>query len=229
MMEVQQRLMTSLWTSSPDAQISLSNPLTYADRLRIRQPGDATFALGPHIDGGSVERWEKEGYGRGGVYDKILEGEWEKFDPFDAASRVDVVSNLYEGLGACSMLRLWQGWLSMSECDPEEGTLLVNPLIKLSTAYLLLRPFFRPIKSSQDPAFLDASNWEISTESNITSELHGASLDHRQELNDNLHPHLAIDQTMVHIPKMYPGDFVAWHCDCRSPVHSIHLHEEILG
>jgi len=223
MMEVQQRLMTSLWTSSLDAPISLSHPLTYADRLRIRQPGDTSFALGPHIDGGSVERWEKEGYGRGGVYDKIFEGDWEKYDPFDATTRIDAVNNLYDGPGACSMLRLWQGWLSMSECGPLEGTLLVNPLIKLSTAYLLLRPFFTPISRSRHEGFLNASNWMLLDEANMTTELQGASLEHRQELNEELHPHLALGQTMVHIPKMHPGDFVAWHCDCTSPACSYQL------
>ncbi|KAI4123466.1 MAG: hypothetical protein LQ341_007197 [Variospora aurantia] len=61
--------------------ISTSHPLAYADRLRIRQPGDSSFALGPHIDGGSVERWEEHGYGLGGVYDHIFHGEWESYDP----------------------------------------------------------------------------------------------------------------------------------------------------
>lgn len=43
--------------SSTERAISLSNVLSYADRLRIRHPGDSKFALGPHIDGGGVERW----------------------------------------------------------------------------------------------------------------------------------------------------------------------------
>lgn len=42
----------------------MSTPLTYADRLRIRHPGDAKFALGPHIDGGGVERWGAYAYER---------------------------------------------------------------------------------------------------------------------------------------------------------------------
>jgi hypothetical protein len=52
--------------------------LTYADRLRIRHPSDAKFALGPHMDGGSVERWEDERYRS--VYGEILRGRWEAFD-----------------------------------------------------------------------------------------------------------------------------------------------------
>jgi hypothetical protein len=76
---VQKHLLT-LFSSPLDAPVSLLTPLTYADRLRIRHPGDAKFALGPHMDGGSVERWEDEGYRR--VYEKILKGDWEGFDAF---------------------------------------------------------------------------------------------------------------------------------------------------
>lgn len=80
LLRVQQRLMASLWhASTPDAAVSLANPLAYADRVRIWQPGDA-FALGPHMNGGSVERWERQGYGRGGAYDGVLAGQWEQHD-----------------------------------------------------------------------------------------------------------------------------------------------------
>lgn len=96
--------MTTLWYVGSDPSsppiVSLATPLTYADRLRIRQPGDASFALGPHQDGGSVERWEEGGYGRGGVYEAVFRGAWDGgdhadgdgggrggYDPFDAAGR----------------------------------------------------------------------------------------------------------------------------------------------
>jgi len=42
-------------------QVSTTTPVSYYDRLRIRFPGDSVFALGPHIDGGSLERWEDPG------------------------------------------------------------------------------------------------------------------------------------------------------------------------
>lgn len=52
-----QRFLASLWHSSdPKFEISTTYPLTYADRLRIRRPGDGKFALGPYTDGGSLER-----------------------------------------------------------------------------------------------------------------------------------------------------------------------------
>lgn len=213
-LHVQQRLMSLLWHSSnPSTPISLSQPLSYADRLRIRQPGDASFALGPHIDGGSVERWEAEGYGRGGVYDAVLAGKWDEYDPWDASGRVHAVNNLYDGLGACSMFRMWQGWMSMSHTKPGEGTLLVNPLVKLSMAYVLLRPFFRA-KNMGARDFLGVDNWEFMG-GEMDSELQGATPGTGQELTDELHPHLELEKTMVHVPEIRPGDFVAWHCDSK--------------
>ncbi|KAK0649543.1 hypothetical protein B0T16DRAFT_428277 [Cercophora newfieldiana] len=222
LLEVQKALMNSLWTSNPDSPISLRTPLSYADRLRIRHPGDAQFALGPHQDGGSVERWEKNGYGRGGVYDAVFRGDWEKYDPFDASSRVHAVTDLYGGLGSCSMFRMWQGWLSMSHVGPSEGTLLVNPLLRESTAYALLRPFFRPIKSIRElmseEEYLDAENWELTAGDKMTSDLQGATPGHGQEFPEGLHPHLQLGRTMVHAPRVKPGDYVLWHCDT---IHSV--------
>jgi hypothetical protein len=67
-----QRFLMEFWHSKDaNALISSSHPLIYADRLRMRLPGDSQFALGPHVDGGSCERWEEDGYGRGHVYDAI--------------------------------------------------------------------------------------------------------------------------------------------------------------
>ncbi|KAL1846025.1 hypothetical protein VTK73DRAFT_376 [Phialemonium thermophilum] len=233
-MRVQKTLMRSLWHSSePSALVSLSQPLIYADRLRIRQPGDAVFALGPHQDGGSLERWEADGYGRGGVYDAVFEGGWERYDPWDVAGRVDAVTNLYDGLGACSMFRAFQGWLSMSRSGPYQGTLLVNPLLQLSTAYSLLRPFFRPVRelgpetpgpgTAERAEFLDPGNWVFMGGDAMTSDIPGASAGHGMEFPAfRLHPHLELDRTMVHVPEVKPGDFVIWHCDTIHAVDQVH-------
>lgn len=196
------------------ALISTTSPTSYADRFRIRPPGDAAFALGPHVDAGSCERWEEEGYGRGEVYKNIFCGEWEKYDPWESSCRLPVVSDLYNGPGACSMFRMFQGWLSMSETAPGEGTLMVNPLFGKATAYYLLRPFFTPKQISADIgkiAFLDPDNWNMEIE--CTPSLQGAVPSSCQELNNVLHPHLRLDDTMVHVPKVQPGDYVVWHCD----------------
>ncbi|KAB5542597.1 hypothetical protein GE09DRAFT_1135749 [Coniochaeta sp. 2T2.1] len=229
MLAAQTKLMTELWhVSDSRVPISLQLPLSYADRLRIRQPGDAHFALGPHQDGGSVERWEGEGYGAGsGVYNNVFRGDWEKYDPFDAAGRVGAVTNLYDGLGACSMFRMFQGWLAISTCGPEQGTLLVNPLLRESTSYALLRPFFRPVKKLEQlggdkEAYLDERNWKFTSGDEMTSDLQGATPGHGQEFPEGMHPHLELEKTMVHIPDVRPGDFVVWHCDTIHAVDKKH-------
>jgi hypothetical protein len=93
-----QRFLLSLWHTNPrivpSASVSLSTPISYFDRLRIRVPGDATFTLGPHIDGGSVERWEDEGFRR--WYGRILGGRrWTEHDPWDASKRIHAKGDLY--------------------------------------------------------------------------------------------------------------------------------------
>ncbi|KAK8875275.1 DUF1479 domain protein [Apiospora arundinis] len=230
-LKAQTLLMQHLWHSSSDtALISTSQPLAYADRLRIRQPGDARFALGPHMDGGSVERWEHNGYGLGGgpdgkgggVYKDVFAGDWEKFDPWDAGARVGAVNDNYNGLGACSMFRMFQGWLSMSRTGPREGTLMVNPLLRLATAYLLLRPFFAPVREEKKEGYLDEENWQFCEGDSMTSALPGAEPGFGQELSAALHPHLDLDRTMVHMPPVEPGDFVVWHCDTIHAVDKVH-------
>jgi hypothetical protein len=215
--------MAALWrVSDARAPISLRTPLAYADRLRIRQPGDAQFALGAHQDGGSVERWEEEGYGKGGVYDAVFRGDWEgSYDPFDASPRVHAVTDLYGGLGACSMLRAFQGWLAVSRSGPGEGTLLVNPLVKEAGVYALLRPFFEPVRELDQRAggagwegYLSEGNWRFTGDSErMSSALQGAMPGCAQEFTEALHPHLELQRTMVHVPEVRPGDYVVWHCD----------------
>jgi hypothetical protein len=227
------RFLMSYWHSAnPHAPLSTRHPISYADRLRMRLPGDAKFALGPHVDGGSVERWDEHGYGLGKVYDSIWEGRWEDFDPWEASCRLPVVSDLHQGVGAASAFRMFQGWLSLSTTGPFEGTLLVNPLLAKATAYYLLRPFFSP-KRGVDPGaqtasetvtnsadFLASDNWEM--DATPSPWVHGATPGHGQELSHLLHPHLKLQQSMIHMPTVRPGDYVAWHCDTIHSVDKIH-------
>ncbi|PSN61763.1 DUF1479 domain protein [Corynespora cassiicola Philippines] len=195
-----QSFLTKLWHSSdPSSQISTTYPLTYADRFRIRNPGDAKFALGPHTDGGSLERWEDPEYRR--CYEKILEGKWEEYDPFDAKHRINARQDLYNGAGACSMFRFFQAWLSMSSTGPGEGTLKICPLLKHATSYLMLRPFFTT-----------GSVW------GLDAQFPGAVPGACQEYNEVLHPGLKLEDTMCSVPHVEPGDYVAWHCDS---IHSV--------
>ena len=221
------RFLMSHWNcSSPKSLISTAHPTSYADRLRIRPPGDRSFTLGPHVDGGSCERWEPTGYGLGGTYDNIFRGDWESRDPFDASTRLPVVSDLYNGAGSCSVFRMYQGWLSLSHTGPGEGTLKVNPLFNRASAYYLLRPFFTPKNPDPNAAsFLSANNWILEPET--SSALQGAYPGHCQELSSALHPHLELHDTMVSVPEVRPGDYIAWHCDSIHGVDSEHKGSEL--
>jgi hypothetical protein len=198
----------SFWHASPSTKISLKDNIMYVDRLRIRQPGDAQFALGPHVDGGGIERWENPEYRS--CYTPIFEGRWEENDSFDATHRVRANMCLYNTAGGCSAFRTWQGWLSLSTVNPGEGGLLVNPLLKYATSYWLLRPFFT--KSKND------GGWEIDT----SSIWQGAVPGRGQEMNDSLHPELELSTSMISIPTVQPGDMVFWHCDTIHAVDSVH-------
>ncbi|KAL9617942.1 MAG: hypothetical protein Q9160_007308 [Pyrenula sp. 1 TL-2023] len=200
-----QRFLQGLWHSSdPLSQISTTHPLTYADRIRIRKPGDVKFTLGPHIDGGSLERWEDPEYSK--VYQSILNGRWEEYDAFDAKHRINANMDLYNGAGACSMFRFFQGWLSMTDTGPGEGTMRLCPLLRHATAYLILRPFFDPLTSILG----------------LGATFPGSDPGACQEYNEETHPHLDLGTTMVSVPHVEPGDFVAWHCDTIHGVDKEH-------
>lgn len=105
-----QKALLRLWHNSAPASaglpaaVSLRTPISYFDRLRIRPPGPSAFVLGPHIDGGGIERWEDPGFRS--CFAKILGVEdgsgklgaesWRAHDPFDAAPRLSAKQDLYE-------------------------------------------------------------------------------------------------------------------------------------
>lgn len=91
-----QRALLELWhMSDPSTRASMRTPISYYDRFRIRVPGDRLFTLGPHIDGGSLERWEDPGYRR--CWSNILGGTWREHDPFDVSPRIGAKQDLYHG------------------------------------------------------------------------------------------------------------------------------------
>ena len=137
------------------------------------------------------------------------------------------------------MFRCWQGWTSLSKTGPGEGTLKVLPMLPIASAYILLRPFFRPKDtSSSSLAFED---WEINLES---TAFPGSVPGKGQELNEATHPHLRLDKTMISVPEIEPGDQVyctyhriyrhlyllmVWilgHCDVVHAVESEHRGKE---
>ncbi|KAI0941545.1 hypothetical protein AcW1_003415 [Taiwanofungus camphoratus] len=220
-----QRALLSLWhasRSAPPASAALSaslrTPISYFDRLRIRPPGPSTFTLGPHIDSGGVERWEDPGFRA--CFARILEGgeRWRAHDPFDVSPRLSAKQDLYDGPNQCSIFRPWQGWTALSDTGPGEGTLRVLPMLSLSTAYIMLRPFFRPRPGLRTPS-LRAEDWELDLDGTLFP---GSVPRKAQELNAATHPHLVLNQTLISIPRVEPGDQVYWHCDVVHAVESEH-------
>lgn len=55
------------------------------------------------------------------------------------------------------------GWTALSNTAPGEGTLRVFPDVSLATAYLVLRPFFRPRRGRE--GMLGFDDWEADVES----------------------------------------------------------------
>ena len=107
----------------------------------------------------------------------------------------------------------------MSDTGPNQGTLKVFPSLLLGSAYILLRPFFRPLKrlgnTEQNTPSLKFEDWSVNLDS---PEFPGSVLGNTQELNDRTHPHLDLAKTAVSVPRVDPGDqvFCTYHCASSS-------------
>lgn len=216
-----QRALLSLWhCSDASTPVSLSTPVSYFDRLRIRPPGPTIWTLGAHIDSGGLERWEDPGFRAcfDAILDTTSDASWRQFDSFDVTPRLDSVQDMYDGPSRCSIFRPWQGWTAMSHTAPGEGTLRVLPMLNPATAYIMLRPFFR-LRPGAAASSLHADDWVLDLES---TEYPGNALGKTQELNEQSHPHLQLDKTLVSIPRVSPGDQVYWHCELVHAVESDH-------
>ncbi|KUJ12421.1 DUF1479-domain-containing protein [Mollisia scopiformis] len=195
--------MSKLYSCDEDTEVDVGSQALYADRFRIRWPGDSG-TLPYHLDNGSIERWEDEENSK--TFSAIWEGRWEEYDAFDMNHRTEACVDLYGGPGACSVFRSLQGWLSLADNGPKCGTIELLPDIKLSTAYILLRPFF------------DANN-KLDMESTY---FYGADPGFGQVVKDTWHPDLQLSKTVVAAPKAAPGDYVFWHCDMVHKVEEKH-------
>ncbi|EFX04056.1 duf1479 domain containing protein [Grosmannia clavigera kw1407] len=205
-----QRLLNSLFTdptASRETQIAQTDPILYPDALRIRQPGQDFLGLGPHIDAGSLSRWADVEYRK--TYEKILSGRPEDYDPFDLTHRKNANPGMFPSGANSSVLRGFQGLTALTTCAPGEGGLMVLPDIKTATAYMILRPFF---KAPEDGDRRDPEKWEIDSE---TTWFPGTYRWDSQLLSPASHPHLRLEETLVSIPVVHPGDTVWWHADVR--------------
>lgn len=219
--------------TSPTSSASTSStpcatpqPLLNGNSAADSLSASAASTLIAQVDNGSLERWEPDGYGRGGAYDAIFRGDWESFDPWDPSGRINVTQDLYNGAGACSIFRMFQGILALTSGEPASIRVLPSP--KLAVAYFLLRPFFSPrTKAPPAPAvdedgaspdvlaqweaFLDPDNWSLDDEQSTI--IHGAVPGHAQRITELWHPHLRLRRSLVEIPTLQAGDYVLWHCD----------------
>ncbi|KAM5342804.1 hypothetical protein ACJ41O_013770 [Fusarium nematophilum] len=236
-----QRFMMGLWETSPDDQLVTRLPITYVDRIRVHGTGEnqsnglnfprieppqsaddwikaleSSAGIIAQVDNGSLERWEPDGYQHAGTYNHIFHGRWEDHDPWECASRTSVTTDLYNGYGACTIFRMFQGILALSTVEPGMVRLLPSP--KLATAYYLLRPFFTAKKPPPDSrhgpeweAYLAPENWKLQRDPD--SIIHGAVPGHAQRITEIWHPHLHLRGSMITLPTLQPGDYILWHPD----------------
>jgi hypothetical protein len=190
-----------LWKGGKD-HVSFDHVFMYGERLRMRKPGTG-FSLHPHTDGGSIERFQDPHYQR--VYGSFWNGQWEHYDPW-ALSDERALANvsMYQPEvpnGYCTVFRAFQGWMAASsiKAGPDTGTLKVLPLLRESTAHIMLRPFLDDVPAAD-----------------FCGAIPGMSHDVTKKWFERIH------ESLVPLPAMSPGDTVWWHADL---VHAVeHLH-----
>jgi hypothetical protein len=184
--------LNGLWHGGRD--FDPASPRTYADRIRRRTPGDATLALGPHIDGGTAGRWLDPA--SRALYQAVFSGDPAAFDPFDATPRI--ADPVRRDPNACAAFRTWQGWTALTAQGPGDGTLQVVPLTR-AIVWVLLRPFAPDVPEASLCGAEDArALW-------ITEAWHTPLL-----------------RALVPIPRVEPGDAVFWHPDLVHAVERVH-------
>ena len=167
---------------------------TYADRLRRREPGDASLGLSPHMDAGSVERWLDPAYAE--VYREVFAGNWRAYDPFDGAFRTETEE--IPSPAVCSAFRTFQGWTALTRQGPGDGTLQLLPIAR-AIVYLLLRPLAKDVPED---------------------ELCGAKPGRALSLIEQWHA--LLKPAITPIPLVEPGDTVWWHSDIIHAVEDAH-------
>ena len=169
--------------------------LSYADRVRRREPGDNTLGLSPHCDAGSVERWSDDYYQK--IYKDIFSDDFLKFNPFDAKYRDKTTE--FESPAVAHVFRTFQGWTALTEQGPNDGTLQLIPIAK-AMAYILTRALLDDVPKD---------------------ELCGSKLGKALSVNKEYHSLLL--EGLISIPIMKPGDTVWWHPDVVHAVEEKHL------
>ena len=169
--------------------------LSYADRVRRREPGDDTLGLSPHCDAGSIERWTDNSYKK--IYKDIFSDNFENFDPFNAIYRDRTIE--FESPAVAHVFRTFQGWTALTEQGPNDGTLQLIPIAK-GMAYILTRALLDDVPEN---------------------ELCGSKPGRALSVNKDYHALLL--EGLISIPKMKPGDTIWWHPDVVHAVEDKHF------
>ena len=185
--------LNTLWTIADEGTGSFNPQQTYsyADRVRIRQPGDEVHGLSPHVDSCSLEAWFNS-QTIWATYQTLLNGDWSGFNPFDAVNRVQTERKPYKE--SCGMFRTYQGWMALTPQGTDCGTLQLVPSSRC-VAWM----FFNMLQSSR------RNEEQVSP---IPSE---AYILHQEK-------HAKLIKGLCSLPDMLPGDTVWWHPDV---VHAV--------
>ncbi len=169
--------------------------LSYADRVRRREPGDNSLGLSPHCDAGSVERWTDPFYQK--IYNEIFSDQFENFNTFNAKYRDRTIE--FESPAVAHVFRTFQGWTALTEQGPNDGTLQLIPIAK-AMAYVLTRALLDDVPEN---------------------ELCGSKVGKALSVNEKYHSLLL--EGLISIPTMKPGDTIWWHPDIIHAVEDKHL------
>jgi len=187
--------LNSLWQVDADnPEFDPNQECLYADRIRQREPGDASLGLSPHIDGGSVERWLDPSFQK--VYRNVFFGDLAAYNPWDAQFRTQ--TNEIPSPAVCRMFRTYQGWTALTRQGPGDGTLNIVPITR-TISWLLLRALDDDVPASE-----------------LCCAKPGRALGIFKEYHD-----LILD-AYVPIPTVNPGDTVWWHPDIIHGVEDKH-------
>jgi hypothetical protein len=192
--------LNKLW-NHPDnnkPEFDASIECLYADRIRQREPGDASLGLSPHVDGGSIERWIDPSFYE--VYNEVFFGNIDRYDPFNVRGRVH--TREIPSPAVCRMFRTYQGWTALTRQGPGDGTLNVVPIAR-AMVWVLLRAL------QHDIDMTDLCGAKAGRALGITEKHHNLLLN-----------------AYVPIPTVEPGDTVWWHPDVIHGVEDRHLGSE---
>ena len=192
-----QSFLNRLWKSESNGKQWFDPDVSviYPDRIRRRPPGTTSKGLGAHTDSGALERWLLPAYQR--VFAHVFNGNFDDYDPWDAAHRTDVEEYTVDNTTKCSVFRTFQGWTALSDMLPGQGLLHVVPIPE-AMAYVLLRPLLDDVPDD---------------------ELCGVAPGKVLPVSEKWHPLLM--KALTSIPAITAGDSVWWHCDvihCVAPV-----------